>query len=162
MEDNTIHYKPKISVISQNSLYLLKYSEIDGKNPSYNAEQIQSCQNFNILFYIDIPTIDYYNDELNDIKLMKFNKKFKLNLLKNLIWESFVDNNQEFWSQLSTVNHQKINCKLTINTSGSIRYVETIKFLIESIFKRLKDIDNVSLSINLNAVSYTHLTLPTN
>ncbi|KAG0666043.1 hypothetical protein C6P45_000298 [Maudiozyma exigua] len=156
MEDNnTIHYKPKISVISQNSLYLLKYSEIDGRNPSYNAELIQSCKNFNILFYIDIPTIDYYNDELNDMKLMKFNKKFKLNLLKNLIWDSFVDNNQEFWSQLSTVHHNPLNCKLTINTSGSIRYVETIKFLIESIYKRLKGIDNVTLKINLNVSNLT-------
>ncbi|SMN19849.1 similar to Saccharomyces cerevisiae YDR186C Putative protein of unknown function [Maudiozyma saulgeensis] len=155
MESGSIYYRPKISVISQNSLYLLRYSEIDGKNPSYNAERLQKCNKFNILFYIDIPTIDYYNDELNDTKLSKFNKKFKLNLFKKLIWDSFVDNNQEFWSQLATVKHDLIHCNLTINTSGSIRYVETIKFLIETLFKRINDLSNVTLKINLNVSSLT-------
>ncbi|CAB4253932.1 similar to Saccharomyces cerevisiae YDR186C Putative protein of unknown function [Maudiozyma barnettii] len=155
MESGSLYYRPKISVVSQNSLYLLRYSEIDGKNPSYNAERLQKCSNFNILFYIDIPTIDYYNDELNDTKLSKFNRRFRLNLFKKLIWDSFVDNNQEFWSQLATVKHDLISCTLTINTSGSIRYVETIKFLIETLFKKIHDLSNVKLHINLNVSSLT-------
>lgn len=169
-------WKPKITVKCKHSLYHLTYSEIYNNNTSsttattnnninedYTNTLNHDLQNsglgqikdFNIMLFIDIPTIDYYNDELHDIKLSKFNKRFKLNKLKYSIWKSFTNNDSEFWDKLiqsHNLNNQKFNCKLSIYSSGSLRYVETIKFLIESIYEMIKSytFDLINLTINLN------------
>lgn len=171
-------WKPKITVKCKHSLYHLTYSEIynTSANTSNNTSNnittknvnnelayhsgLKRIKDFNIMLFIDIPTIDYYNDELHDIKLSKFNKRFKLNKLKHSIWKSFTNNDPEFWHKLiqsHKLSHSAFTCTLSIHSSGSLRYVETIKFLIESIYEMLKsytdDLINLIIKINVSNVS---------
>lgn len=150
-------WKPKITVKCRHFLYHLTYSEIVNTND--HISDLLNIKNFNILLYIDIPTIDYYLDELNDTKLSKFNKKFKLNKLKHSIWRSFTNNDPHFWYRLihrhnsnaDNTQSSVLNCNLSIKSSGSLRYVETIKFLIESFYDTLSPYkDTIKLNINLN------------
>ncbi|CCK68142.1 Snd1p KNAG_0A04700 [Huiozyma naganishii CBS 8797] len=146
MKDDT---RPKITVKSKHSLYHLIYSEVTHQRQDYDLSKLQK---FNISLYIDIPTIDYYIDGLNDIKLSKFNKKFKLNKLKSSIWKSFTNNNPEFWRLLEETNH-KVHCTLSVYSSGSLRYVGTIKFLLETLYNKLQPAvakGKLSLSINVH------------
>lgn len=166
--DNNPEYKwkPKITVKCKHFLYHLTYSEIlnthnnntsTKEHDNYNARLLK-IKTFNIMVYIDIPTIDYYLDELKDNKLSKFNKKFKLNKLKYSIWKSFTNNNPEFWDKFILCHRfnennesPTINCNLSIKSSGSLRYVETIKFLIETIYDTLLPYNNIiKLKIDLN------------
>ncbi|CCD23581.1 Snd1p NDAI_0B05480 [Naumovozyma dairenensis CBS 421] len=159
-------YSPKVSVKAIDSLFLLNYSDIPPPNssptslsinqhtsiPDDNFEILKDSNIFNFFLYIDIPTIDYYNDELKHNKLSKFNKKFKLNRLKDHILNSFTNNNNKtFWDFLTryhkTQEKEKLKVNVSILSSGSLRYVETIKYLIESIFINLLN------SINLNILS---------
>ncbi|CCF56911.1 hypothetical protein KAFR_0B06150 [Kazachstania africana CBS 2517] len=138
--NNIKQTEPKIRIKSQNSLFLLSYSDTDS-NP--NLETI-NC--FNISIYVDIPTIDYYNDELKHYKLSKLNKKVKLNKLRSSIWNSICS--ETFWD--TVLNSQNpLTCILTINTSGSIRYVQTIKFIIESFYNKIYA-KNPKLSMRIN------------
>ena len=145
-------YTPKITVKPQDSLYQLSYSEVHPSNNEYNEVQVSSpdFKAFNIYFYVDIPTIDYYIDELNDTKLSRFNRKFKLNLLRDNIWRAFTNGNQEFWD---TIRKDKVCCSLNIRTSGSLRYVGTIKYLMESIFKEFGS-GNLKISVTVSDLTY--------
>lgn len=137
-------YHPKVEIKSQNSLFIISYSDIppfsrsrsvDLETPTTLASKV--CE-FNIFLYIDIPTIDYYNDELTDNKRSKFNRRFKLHLLRDSIFNSFTNGNLQFWDQMMTNNHkQKKHCTISISSSGSLRYVETTKFLIETCYEKL-------------------------
>lgn len=137
-------YHPKVEIKSQNSLYIISYSDIpplsrvrsaDAETPT--AVAAKACE-FNIFLYIDIPTIDYYNDELTNNKRSKFNRRFKLHLLRDSIFNSFTNGNLQFWDQIMSNNHeQKKKCTISISSSGSLRYVETTKFLIEACYEKL-------------------------
>ncbi|EDO16396.1 hypothetical protein Kpol_1030p4 [Vanderwaltozyma polyspora DSM 70294] len=137
--------RPKVSVKTHESLFLLNYSDI----PKFNDQSSNlTIKQFNIYVYIDIPTIDYYNDQLVHNKLWKFNKKFKLSKIKNLLFDSFVNENDNIWNTLVD-NNTQIN--ISISSSGSIRYVETIKFLIENTYTKIFKLNpNFNFNDNLN------------
>ncbi|QLQ82306.1 hypothetical protein HG537_0H00670 [Torulaspora globosa] len=149
--------RPKVEVKARNSLYIISYSEVprftrsrsrsrvklsDGGVSSDSRVLASKCNDFEVFVYIDIPTIDYYKDELQDTKLSKFNKKFKLHLLREAVFDSFTNGNDLFWDQLmqNTKDHgRKKNCTIAVSSSGSLRYVETIKFLIETCYEKLSE-----------------------
>lgn len=151
--------RPKITVKAKHSFYHLLYSELNNDMIKPNWEQ------YDINLYIDIPTFDYYNDELNDLKLSKFNKKFKLNKLKWSIWKSMTNNIDTFWFNLFNMiiankqtkkDEKKFVINLSFHSSGSIRYVQTIKFLIEKIYHLIHENDDfpkldtlIDLKINI-------------
>ena len=146
-------YIPKITIKPQDSLYQLSYSEVHPSNNKYNEDQVSlpDFKAFNIYFYVDIPTIDYYIDELKDTKLSRFNRKFKLNLLKESIWRAFTNGNQEFWDTIRRGN--KVCCSLNIRTSGSLRYVGTIKYLMESVYREFGS-GNLKISLTVSDLTY--------
>lgn len=81
---------PKVSVKSQDSLFLITYSNMQQTVVQASlADRYPSLKKLNILLYIDIPTIDYYNDEMTHNKLSRLNKRFKLHRLRNSIAQSF-------------------------------------------------------------------------
>ncbi|QLL31898.1 hypothetical protein HG536_0C00650 [Torulaspora globosa] len=156
-ELNSQTYRPKVEVKARNSLYIISYTEVppftrcrsrsrvklaDGGVPSDPRAVALKCNDFEVFVYIDIPTIDYYKDELQDTKLSKFNKKFKLHLLREAIFDSFTNGNDLFWDQWMQNTKelgQKKTCTIAVSSSGSLRYVETIKFLIEACHEKLSE-----------------------
>lgn len=56
---------PKMEVKPIESLFLLSYSDVT----SETLHNINHVHDFDVFLYIDIPTIDYYNDELKHNKL---------------------------------------------------------------------------------------------
>lgn len=90
---------PKVEVKSRHSLYIISYSDVPPFRKSRSRSRLRSgegtgglvaetaskCREFCVALYIDIPTIDYYNDEMRDNKLSRFNKRFKLHLLRESI-----------------------------------------------------------------------------
>ena len=88
---------------------------------------------YNVYLYIDIPTIDYYNDELKHNRLSRLNKRFKLHKLRDKILKSIIGENEELWT-LSRQLAGDFDFHLQISSSGSLRYVETVKFLIETVW----------------------------
>lgn len=159
--------QPKVEIKARNSLYIISYSDVppytrarsrsrvrltDGVDPDDPRVTVARCNEFEVSVYIDIPTIDYYNDELKDAKLSKFNKKFKLHLLRDSIFDSFTNGNELFWDQLlqnTDDQGRKKRCKVTVSSSGSLRYVETIKFLMDACYEKLSDyIDSNRVTLN--------------
>lgn len=103
--------------------------------------------NLRISVYVDIASIDYYSDELIHTKVSRLNRKFKLHKVKQEIWKCFANDIDDniFWTELtnSVINDPRpepFNMEISINSSGSLRYVETTKFLIDESYCRLKDI----------------------
>lgn len=163
-------YRPKVEVKARSSLYIISYSEVppftrsrsrsrvkltDGGDPDDPRYVVSKCNDFEVSVYIDIPTIDYYKDELQDAKLSKFNKKFKLHLLRDAVFDSFTNGNDLFWDQLmqnSDDQGRRKNCTISISSSGSLRYVETIKFLLETCYDKLSeyiDLNRIALKFEL-------------
>ncbi|KAH3902050.1 Snd1p SCDLUD_001861 [Saccharomycodes ludwigii] len=133
----------KVRLQKLNNLFLLTYYNhpikknnlcISKQNPTLNAYDDDYIETKEIDIYIDIPTIDYYNDEITHNKIMKFNKKFKVHTLKDLIFNKFEIGDQEANSDNSSI--AKIY-KLSIRSSGSLRYVGTIKYIVEECYNRL-------------------------
>lgn len=158
-------YTPKVSVKTIDSLFLLNYSDIPPPlNDTYTTpvnnkshfDSLRHFKTFNVFLYIDIPTIDYYNDELKHNKLSKLNKKFKLHRLKEAILNSFTHNNNHlFWDFLIDQcsnepsiaeggEGEKKSISITILSSGSLRYVETFKYLMETIYGTLSVLTNLN------------------
>lgn len=126
--NHRVHEPSKVRVQNVDSLYLISYC--DRLTPIMG--------NYNVYLYIDIPTIDYYNDELKDNRLYRINKKFKLHRLREKILKSIVGENDELWT-LSKQLAGDFDFHLEISSSGSLRYVETVKFLIETVWQQLKE-----------------------
>ncbi|CAI4058428.1 hypothetical protein SKDZ_04G4010 [Saccharomyces kudriavzevii ZP591] len=162
---------PKVSVRSQDSLFLITYSNI--QQPLVHAslaDRYPSLTKLNILFYIDIPTIDYYNDEMTHNKLSRLNKRFKLHRLKNSIAQSFsntssAEDNDRFWEELKELINsrntpkKKFDLNVLVSSSGSLRYVETIRFLVEKLFNSFKSLYvqeklNLAFQINVSPTSF--------
>ncbi|KAF4006546.1 hypothetical protein FOB22_000159 [Saccharomyces cerevisiae] len=143
---------PKVSVKSQDSLFLITYSNMQQTVVQASlADRYPSLKKLNILLYIDIPTIDYYNDEMTHNKLSRLNKRFKLHRLRNSIAQSFsntstAEDNDKFWEELKSLissrstPENKFDLNVLVSSSGSLRYVETIRFLVEKLFNSFKDL----------------------
>ncbi|QHS72394.1 Snd1p SPAR_D03930 [Saccharomyces paradoxus] len=162
---------PKVSVKSQDSLFLITYSNM--QQPlvqSSLADRYPSLMKLNILLYIDIPTIDYYNDEMTHNKLSRLNKRFKLHRLRSSIAQSFsntstAEDNDKFWEDLKNLissrstPDNKFDLNVLVSSSGSLRYVETIRFLVEKLFNSFKGLYvqkklNLSFQINVSPTSF--------
>ncbi|GCF01465.1 hypothetical protein ZYGM_001002 [Zygosaccharomyces mellis] len=119
---------PKVEVTAQSSLFLISYTDV----PSLSSK-------WQISVFIDIPTIDFYKDELANSKLSRFNKQFKLQNLKENIFKSFTGGNEEFWNQwVAQCDQGDHKFVMRVSSSGSLRYVETIRFLVESVYQKLQ------------------------
>lgn len=139
-----VSYIPKVNVQRHNSLFIINYSDVPPGSESNargsSAAQITSrISQFNVYIYIDIPTIDYYTDELTDNRLSKFNKKFKLHLLRESIYKSLTNGNDQFWDDMMMGDDEVKTCTISVSSSGSLRYVETTKFLMEKCYERLAE-----------------------
>ncbi|ONH73036.1 hypothetical protein BON23_4622 [Saccharomyces cerevisiae] len=161
---------PKVSVKSQDSLFLITYSNMQQTVVQASlADRYPSLKKLNILLYIDIPTIDYYNDEMTHNKLSRLNKRFKLHRLRNSIAQSFsntstAEDNDKFWEELKSLissrstPENKFDLNVLVSSSGSLRYVETIRFLVEKLFNSFKDLYvqkklNLCFQINVSPTS---------
>lgn len=166
---------PKVEVKSRHSLYIISYSEVPVLTKSRSRSRLRSgdqdevviteaaskCREFCVSLYIDIPTIDYYNDELRDNKLSRFNKRFKLHLLRESIFKSFTNGNAGFWDHLmENVRDGDVKkFRVSMSSSGSLRYVETVKFLIEACYDKLAEYvqsNRVDLKISLEVTPTSH------
>lgn len=116
---------PKVEVKTQSSLFLISYTD---------APCV--CDEWDVSVFIDIPTIDFYKDELTNTKLSRFNRQFKLHHLKESIYKSLTRGDEEFWERWLSEGGKKFI--MSISSSGSLRYVETIKFLVESVYTKLR------------------------
>ncbi|KAL6945209.1 hypothetical protein ACO0QE_002657 [Hanseniaspora vineae] len=163
--NNTITFEtkntvPKSQVTPMETLGNVTARRGSGTLTSYKSEKIASCTKGMIVkpikMFIDLPTIDYYNDELAHNKIMKFNKKLKVHTLRDFILNEFQipelsmpANNLE---QENTTHDnlygpapvnggassdKKTFYDITIKSSGSLRYVGTIKYIIEECFTKL-------------------------
>lgn len=146
---------PKISVVSRDSLYLLRYSELDPADSTKNKDTLAHATHYNMHLYIDIPSIDYYSDELHNARLAKFNRRFRIGVFRQALWDALAGGNEHWWDQVTSQTQQDIHISLMVSTAGSIRYVETIKFLVEALYKRLADAPHVHLHINIRVSSLT-------
>ncbi|CAI4350121.1 BAQ_1a_G0010560.mRNA.1.CDS.1 [Saccharomyces cerevisiae] len=161
---------PKVSVKSQDSLFLITYSNMQQTVVQASlADRYPSLKKLNILLYIDIPTIDYYNDEMTHNKLSRLNKRFKLHRLRNSIAQSFsststAEDNDKFWEELKSLissrstPESKFDLNVLVSSSGSLRYVETIRFLVEKLFNSFRDLYvqkklNLCFQINVSPTS---------
>ncbi|CAI4038063.1 hypothetical protein SMKI_04G4030 [Saccharomyces mikatae IFO 1815] len=161
---------PKVSVKSQDSLFLITYSNIQQPLVQASlADRYPSLKKLNILLYIDIPTIDYYNDEMTHNKLSRLNRRLKLHRLKNSIAQSFsntssAEENDKFWEDLKKLIERrntpenKFDLNVLVSSSGSLRYVETIRFLVEKLFYSFKSLYvqrklNLTFQINVSPTS---------
>nr|CAI6439751.1 AIF_HP1_G0010790.mRNA.1.CDS.1 [Saccharomyces cerevisiae] len=77
-------------------------------------------------------------------KLSRLNKRFKLHRLRNSIAQSFSntstsEDNDNLISSRSTPEN-KFDLNVLVSSSGSLRYVETIRFLVEKLFNSFKDL----------------------
>lgn len=166
---------PKVEVKSRHSLYIISYSDVPAVTRSRSRSRLRSadgsegsgvdaaskCRELCVSLYIDIPTIDYYNDELRDNRLSRFNKRFKLHLLRESIFQSFTNGNDAFWNQLmENVTEKRVKkCTISISSSGSLRYVETVKFLIEACYDKLAEYveqNKVDLRFKLEVTPTSH------
>ncbi|EJS42349.1 YDR186C [Saccharomyces arboricola H-6] len=162
---------PKVSVKSQDSLFLITYSNIQQPLVQTSlADRYRSLTKLNILLYIDIPTIDYYNDEMTHNKLSRLNKRFKLHRLRNSIAQSFsntssAEDNDIFWDDLKSLissrntPENKFDLNVLVSSSGSLRYVETIRFLVEKLFNSFRSLYvekklNLTFQINVSPTSF--------
>ncbi|XDT39962.1 Hypothetical protein J6898_01471 [Nakaseomyces glabratus] len=132
----------RVNVKPLSSLFLISYSDV--------RCDVEHLQKYKIHLYIDIPTIDYYTDELTETKLSKLNKKLKLSKLKHDIWRAFYNGDEQFWDRLKESNHQ-VKVTVDISSSGSLRYVQTIKFLLETIYNSLRELEYVQLQFHLDS-----------
>ncbi|AGO13746.1 AaceriAGL124Cp [[Ashbya] aceris (nom. inval.)] len=122
----------KVKVKAVGSLFLLSYMD-----PLAFVDR--GLDAFNIYLYIDIPTIDYYNDEMTQAKLLRLNRRFKIHKVKDQILSSFTDGNADVWKRLIFDRERKEGSfKLYVCSSGSLRYVESLKFLIESCWNEVR------------------------
>ncbi|CAI1831886.1 hypothetical protein SEUBUCD646_0B03090 [Saccharomyces eubayanus] len=161
---------PRVSVKSQDSLFLITYSNIQQPLVQTSlAARYPLLAKLNVLLYIDIPTIDYYNDEMTHNKLSRLNKRFKLHRLKGSISQSFsntatAEENDRFWDELKDLvatrhsAENKFDLNVQISSSGSLRYVETIRFLIEKVYNSFKSLYaqqklNLTFQINVSPTS---------
>lgn len=134
----------RVNVKHVGSLFLISYSDV-------SSAHVDQLHEYRVHLYIDIPTIDYYTDELTETKLSKLNKKFKLSKLKSDIWKAFYNNNDQFWDNLLQSDHY-IRVIVNIASSGSLRYVQTIKFLLETMYEQLKVMEkNVRCEFHLDS-----------
>ncbi|CAR26903.1 hypothetical protein ZYGR_0I01750 [Zygosaccharomyces rouxii] len=138
---------PKVEVKAQNSLFLINYTDV----PSLSDE-------WQISVFIDIPTIDFYKDELTNSKLSRFNRQFKLQHLKETIYKSLTNGNEEFWDQwLTHCSNGNRKFVMRVSSSGSLRYVETIRFLVESVYEKLqKHQEQLRIEFRLDASPTSH------
>ncbi|SJM83484.1 uncharacterized protein ZBIST_1082 [Zygosaccharomyces bailii] len=145
-------YRPKVEVQAQNSLFLINYSDVPSETAQETVEPL--ARQFEVSVFIDIPTIDFYKDELTNTKLSKFNKQFKLHLLKESIYKCFTNGNEKFWGRWLKSSGDGSSCRVSIASSGSLRYVETIKFLVETVYEKLEEYiacGRLQLRFNLDA-----------
>ncbi|CEP61447.1 Snd1p LALA0_S03e03070g [Lachancea lanzarotensis] len=132
-----LELQPKVKVNRENSLFLISYTDA---NASRLPIVLPSFQKFNVSLYIDIPTIDYYNDQLTHNRFSKINKKFKIHKLRERIFASITDFDDSVWDSLlqRSSSDWPVTVTLSISSSGALRYVETIKFLVESCWHRIQ------------------------
>ena len=153
---------PKNQVTPMETLKNVGARRGSGTAITFGSERIGKCtQNMNvkpIKMFIDLPTIDYYNDELAHNKIMKFNKKLKVHTLRDFILSEFQipelklpskNVNQEKttrddeYASLPAKDRKSFDDKIfydiTIKSSGSLRYVGTIKYIIEECFSKLSE-----------------------
>ncbi|AAS54367.2 AGL124Cp [Eremothecium gossypii ATCC 10895] len=122
----------KVKVKAMGSLFLLSYMD-----PLAFVDRRLDV--FNIYLYIDIPTIDYYNDEMTQAKLFRLNRRFKIHKVKDQILGSFTDGKPDVWKRLLLEREKNEGSfKLYVCSSGSLRYVESIRFLIESCWNEVR------------------------
>ena len=145
----------KISVESKDSLYLLRYSELDPQNSTKNEQLLAHTTHYSVHLYIDIPSIDYYSDELHNTRLAKFNRRFRIGVFRQTLWDAFANGNEQWWEQLAAVTDRNVRLSLTVSTAGSIRYVETVKFLVEALYKRITPMPHVHLDMNIRVSTLT-------
>ncbi|SCU96795.1 LAFA_0G08152g1_1 [Lachancea sp. 'fantastica'] len=142
-----LELQPKVKVNRENSLFLISYTDA---NVSRLPIILPSFQKFNVSLYIDIPTIDYYNDQLTHNRFSKINKKFKIHKLRERIFASITDFDDSVWDSLlqRSSSNWPVSFTLSVSSSGALRYVETIKFLVESCWHRIQTHKQKSRSIH--------------
>ncbi|SCU89487.1 LAME_0E03818g1_1 [Lachancea meyersii CBS 8951] len=135
--------EPKVKVSREDSLFLISYSDAA---VSRLPMVLPSFQEFKVSLYIDIPTIDYYNDQLTHNRLSKINKKFKIHKLRERILASITDFEDSVWDSLlqKSSSSWPVSFTFSVASSGALRYVETIKFLIESCWHRIQNHKEIS------------------
>ncbi|GAV52893.1 hypothetical protein ZYGR_0AI01750 [Zygosaccharomyces rouxii] len=138
---------PKVEVKAQSSLFLISYTDV----PSLSDE-------WQVSVFIDIPTIDFYKDELANSKLSRFNRQFKLQHLKENIYKSLTGGNEEFWERwLAHCSRNDRKFVMRVSSSGSLRYVETIRFLVESVYEKLQMYqEQIRIEFRLDASPTSH------
>ncbi|AET39253.1 Snd1p Ecym_4177 [Eremothecium cymbalariae DBVPG len=123
----------KVKVKALGRLFLLSYFD-----PV--PEDVGEIDEFKVYLYIDIPTIDYYDDEMTHGKISRMNRKFKIHKVREGILSSFMGYNDTIWTRLKHASMSKrINFSLCVCSGGSLRYVESIKYFIESCWSELYD-----------------------
>ncbi|SCW04121.1 LAFE_0H06392g1_1 [Lachancea fermentati] len=145
---------PKVKVKRVESLFLITYSDI----ASEGVVELHKYDAFNVCLYIDIPTIDYYNDELKHNRLSRLNRRFKVHKLRELIFSSITNYNEGFWACMRSrdARAKSISFNFSVSSSGALRYVETIKYLIESCWEKLQECQALHVCFKLQ-VSPTSL-----
>ncbi|SCV04096.1 LANO_0G08130g1_1 [Lachancea nothofagi CBS 11611] len=139
--------EPKVKVKRVDSLFLISYSDAAS---SRLPIVLPTLQEFHVSLYIDIPTIDYYNDQLTHNRLSKINKKFKIHKLREQILASVTNFEDSAWDSILKQGSPKWPIKITfsVSSSGALRYVETIKFLVESCWHRILEHTGDSNSVH--------------
>lgn len=127
---------PKVKVKRLDSLFLISYSDASARSPA----TLLAVHDFRVSLYIDIPTIDYYNDQLRHNVISRINKKFKVHKLKEQIFASITNFDERTWDLILNNGYPQspVQFNFSVSSSGSLRYVETIKFLVESCWDKIK------------------------
>ncbi|CCE65447.1 hypothetical protein TPHA_0L00900 [Tetrapisispora phaffii CBS 4417] len=159
--------KPKINITAKDSLFLLNYSNIppsqkSNSDVSLRTDKIQSIHvdEFAAFIYIDIPIVDYYNYKMDNnhefngnININKIVKKVKINKIKDLIMNAVINNNKGLWDKIKeTSKNKEVKVDIKIYSSGSLIYVETIKYVMETIYNNLmtpKRTDSIKLQFHV-------------
>ena len=127
---------PKVKVKRVDSLFLISYSDAS----RWTQRTVPSPHEFHVSLYVDIPTIDYYNDQLTHNRISRINKKFKLHKLKEQILASITNFDEDAWGVIldNATPQRPVNFVFSVSSSGALRYVETIKFLVESCWEKIR------------------------
>ncbi|AMD19035.1 HBR134Cp [Eremothecium sinecaudum] len=145
------HPESKVKVTALESLFLLSYMDPQPRPQS-------KLSGFNVYLYIDIPTIDFYNDEMTQGKVSRMNKRFKIQKVKKHLFASFTNFNRQLWNIFKESPSDSSRLfRVYIHSSGSLRYVESIKYLIESCWSELYEVrKQVQITFYVHVTPTTH------
>ncbi|SCV04719.1 LAMI_0H18536g1_1 [Lachancea mirantina] len=147
----TLNDRQKVKVERVDSLFLLTYCDAASQDEAESSKM--KVRRFNVSLYIDIPTIDYYNDELRHFKLSKINKKFKIHKMRDLILSTIAENNRALWDLVTRsvpdAEKRPVTFELSVSSSGALRYVETIRFLVDRCWEKFRGNNKVRVTFKI-------------